>query len=314
MESRAHALVAGLFVVLLTGATMFALWWFSGQRDDLREITVVSQQAVTGLNAQAAVRYRGVKVGKVRDIRFDPAKKGEILIRLSVDEVAPLTDHTVAKLAFQGVTGMAYIQLDDTPGPSKPLEGLSPRIPLLPSLVSEGIDTGMETLRQVKEVTLRVNALLDEANRGKISRSLDNLELVTGQAAKAGERLPDMLARINRLASDENIARLSTTLRNTADASAQAGDVLRDMRQLAGSLRTVAERVESVLAKVDTETVAGAPTKLVEMSEQVKAAAATVDRVARGLEERPEGLIFGKDKREPGPGENGFAAGTGAGR
>ena len=310
MESRAHALVAGVFVVLFAGFLLFALWWFGGQREDLREVVVVSKTPVNGLNAQATVRYRGVRVGKVKDIQFDRQNAGEILVWLAVDDDTPLTDKTVARLAFQGVTGQAFIQLDESPGASKPLEGVSPRLPLYPSVMSEGIDTGMETLRQVKEVTVRLNALLDDENRGRITRSLNNVEQLSAHAAKAGEQFPEVLARLNRLASDDNLARLSATLRNTADASAQAGEAVRDVRQLAASLNAAAARLESVLAKVDTEALANAPGKVGEMADQVKQAAASVDRVARALDERPDGLIFGKDKREPGPGEAGYQAGA----
>ena len=310
MESRAHALIAGLFVLLFAGAALFSLWWFGGQREDLREVTLVSHQAVNGLNPQATVRYRGVRVGKVKDIKFDPQQQNDILIRLAIDDDTPLTDKTVARLAYQGVTGTSFVQLDDGGGVGKALEGDSPRILLQPSLVSEGIDSGMETLRQVKELTRRINSVLDDDNRQRIGRSLQNIEQLTGHAAKAGERLPEVLNRLNRLASDENLARFAATLRHTSETSAQAGEALRDARQLAISLRTVADRMESVLAKVDGDALASAPAKVGEMAEQVKQTAASVDRFTRLLEDRPDGLIFGKDKREPGPGEPGFAAGS----
>lgn len=311
MESRAHALFAGFFVVLFTVAALFTLWWFGGQREDLREIVVVSRQAVNGLNPQAAVRYRGVRVGKVKSITFDRDQPAEILVRLSVDDDTPLTNKTAARLAFQGVTGLAYIQLDEVSGPSQPLEGLSPRIPLLPSLMSEGIDTGLDTLRQVKEVTGRVNSLIDEENRRRMSQTLENLERLTGHAASAGEKLPDLLARIGRLASDDNLTRFSATLRHSAESTAQAGETLREVRQLAVSLRSVAERLDAVLSKVDAESLANGPGKVLEVADQVKQAAASIDRVARSLEDRPDALVFGKDKREPGPGERGFSAGGG---
>jgi len=309
MESRTHALIAGIFVVIFAGFALYALWWFGGQREDLREVILVARQPVNGLNPQSTVRYRGVRVGKVTDIRFSPGQKGEILVRLAVDDETPLTDRTVARLAFQGVTGLAFVQLDEAPGESKLLDSGSVRIPLLPSQMSEGIDSGLETLRQVKEVTIRINALLDDENRARLTRTLSNVDQLSGHALKAGEQFPEVLERLKRLASDENLARLSATLRNTADTTAQAGDAVKDGRQLAANLNAVAARLESVLAKVDTEALANAPGKVGEMADQVKQAAASVDRVARSLEERPDGLLFGKDKREPGPGEAGFSAG-----
>lgn len=315
MENRAHALVAGLFVLLFAGLAFFVLWWFGGQREDLRQVVVVSRLPVNGLNPQATVRYRGVRVGKVKSIQFGdspgPGTPSDILIRLAIDDDIPLTSKTFARLAFQGVTGQASLALDELPGAAQPLAGPVPRIALQASLVSEGIDSGLDTLRQVKEVTARINALLDDENRARITRTLANVDRLSGQAADAGERLPEVLTRLRRLASDENLSSLSASLRNAADTTGEARDALRDVRQLAVGLRGVAERLENVIARVDNEALVSAPGKVGEMADQVKQAAASVDRVARSLEERPDGLIFGREKRPPGPGEDGYQAGEG---
>ena len=50
-----------------------------------------------------------VRVGRVESIRFNPKDSEEILIRVSVNEDIPLTEGTVAKLGYQGLTGIAHI-------------------------------------------------------------------------------------------------------------------------------------------------------------------------------------------------------------
>ena len=65
MENKAHALVAGVFALLLLMATLAAVWWFGGNREAVSEYLVVTRQSVTGLNLQAQVRYRGIRVGWV---------------------------------------------------------------------------------------------------------------------------------------------------------------------------------------------------------------------------------------------------------
>ena len=59
MENKSHALVAGLFALLLGAAALLALVWLRGTQDNLREYVVVTKQNVGGLNPQAQVRYRG---------------------------------------------------------------------------------------------------------------------------------------------------------------------------------------------------------------------------------------------------------------
>jgi len=65
MENRAHALAAGLFVIILSTALAAAVMWFGGDTMMRAKYMLVSEVPVSGLNSQATVRYRGVTVGKV---------------------------------------------------------------------------------------------------------------------------------------------------------------------------------------------------------------------------------------------------------
>ena len=62
------------------------------------------------------MRYRGVTVGKVENIRLDPEKLQTILIRIAVDRDLPLTKNAYAQLGYQGLTGLAFVQLNDDGG------------------------------------------------------------------------------------------------------------------------------------------------------------------------------------------------------
>lgn len=59
MENRSHALAAGLFVILMTLAVISVAVWFGGETVKRDRYLLVSEVPVTGLNPQAAVRYRG---------------------------------------------------------------------------------------------------------------------------------------------------------------------------------------------------------------------------------------------------------------
>src|SRR5215217_1183283 len=100
MENKAHALVAGIFVVVVTVLLVVLAAWLArdtGQRD-IYEIS--SRESVTGLQPQAPVRMRGLDVGRVAAIGFDPKAQGNVLIRLEIDHDAPVTSDTFATLGF----------------------------------------------------------------------------------------------------------------------------------------------------------------------------------------------------------------------
>ena len=56
MENKSHALVAGLFALLLGAAALLALVWLRGTQDNLREYVVVTKQNVGVLNPPAQGR------------------------------------------------------------------------------------------------------------------------------------------------------------------------------------------------------------------------------------------------------------------
>ena len=88
MENKAHALSAGAFQ-LLVGALLVALaFWLTRDTGVRRVYEMSTREAVSGLQPQAAVRYRGLDVGKVTQLGFDPQATGNVLIRIAVDDTA----------------------------------------------------------------------------------------------------------------------------------------------------------------------------------------------------------------------------------
>ena len=80
MENRSHALVAGIFTVLLSIAIIAAAMWLNRDTQERVPYVLTTSGTVAGLNPQAAVRYRGMEVGKVEAIEFDREMPGRIEI------------------------------------------------------------------------------------------------------------------------------------------------------------------------------------------------------------------------------------------
>src|SRR6476469_5334503 len=103
MENKAHAMAAGIFVLVVTVMVALLTVWLTHD-DTQRDLYDMStDETVSGLQPQAAVRFRGVPVGKVELIGFDTKVKGNVLIRVSIDRSAPMTKSTFATVASQGV-------------------------------------------------------------------------------------------------------------------------------------------------------------------------------------------------------------------
>ena len=304
MENRSHALMAGLFTILLGLAAVASIWWFGGSREQTKEFVVVTRQNVTGLSSQAQVRYRGIRVGKVQEIKLDPQDGRNILIRVWVSDTVPLTRGTTAKLGFQGVTGIAHILLEETGRDPSPLTGSGdelPRIAMQPSLFEELADAGGDTMRSARDLLVNANKLLNAENRERISKTLANLEATTRNAEET-------LDRMRQLLSPENIRLLSSTLARTEQAVGQVAPFISEARGLVSSLQATSGKLEAVLGDPTTGGAATLVPRLTELSSELTANSRQLNRVLHMLEESPQSLVFGRQPLPPGPGETGFIA------
>ena len=102
MENKSHALAAGTFVLALLALLVGLAVWLTRDTRQQRTFELSSGESVTGLQRQAPVRFKGVNVGKVTAIGFDPQEAGNVLIRIAVDDAAPITESNIRNLGVSG--------------------------------------------------------------------------------------------------------------------------------------------------------------------------------------------------------------------
>jgi len=296
MENRAHALAAGLFTLFLAVALVAAGLWF--RRDDIRfaQYIVTSSGSVTGLRVEAPVRYRGVDVGRVESIRIGAAGLGRINVRIGVQEDTPITRGTYAQLGYQGVTGLAYVSLDDDGTSSERLkseDGEPPRIEMRPSI----FDSGLDLVAAASELSGRMKDLLNEDNRKLVTRTLAGIERASRQTAELAERLQPGASEIPALVGD-------------------ARGVLADLGKLSRTLEERSAALDRMAASLDEVGVAARSfndetlPRFNALVEQLNRDTRALDRVLKALDENPQSFVFGAPRGKPGPGESGFRDGA----
>jgi phospholipid/cholesterol/gamma-HCH transport system substrate-binding protein len=296
MENRAHALAAGLFTLFLAAALVAAALWF--RRDDVRfaQYIVTTSGSVTGLRVEAPVRYRGVDVGRVESIRIGPAALGRINVHIGVQEDTPITRSTYAQLGYQGVTGLAYVSLDDDGSSSerlKPGDGEPPRIEMRPSI----FDSGLDLVANVKELSNRLSELLSPENRRLVTRSLAGIERASRQIADLAEGAQPGTREFPALVGDARtaLANIDKLARKLEERSAA-------FDRMAASL----EEVGVASRSFNDETLP----RINALVEQLQREARALDRVLSALNDNPQSFVFGSQRSKPGPGESGFKDGS----
>lgn len=113
MEIRARYVIVGFFVIGLSLALIMAFLWLASRQNDRDSAyyDILFSEDVTGLQIGGVVRYRGVEVGRVDNVRIDPNQIDKVRVTIKIASSTPLYEDSTASLESQGITGIAYILL-----------------------------------------------------------------------------------------------------------------------------------------------------------------------------------------------------------
>lgn len=298
---------------------LLAVWLMrdNTQRDFYEMST---SETISGLQPQAAVRFRGVPVGKVEMIGFDAKVKGNVLIRVSIDRGAPVTKSAFATVVSQGVTGLGFIQLDDNGESTErlvPNDDDPPRIPIKPGGFEKLLKQSDVIFNQLEQASTKLNQLLSEDNQKRIVTALESVgqaassvsALSTGMTSILNAQLgPD---RVNLPAFIKNADSAVTALKSTsAEANltiAEIGNTARRLNEKGGPIDKLSEGGAALAAGVETFSAATLP-KLGEVADETARTMRQLRRTVGAVDDNPQSLIFGNGAPVPGPGEPGFSA------
>lgn len=308
METKVNFALVGAFVLLL-GAALVAgvLWLASGggfQEKPTLYLALVGE-SVSGLNVNAPVKYRGVDVGKVRAIRLDPENPEQVRLLFAIDRGTPIKEDTEAVLRTQGLTGIAYVELDGGTLASPPLRASAPgELPVIrtkPSLAARLEDVLTTVLSKLDATSETLNKILSDDNLSSFKSTLADLSAVARTLAA------------NQGAIDAALANAARTFDNTARASAQLGPVVAQVGRSAEAFERMSNETAIASANAGkTVDALGADMKrftgealpeLERLLGELNVLSASLRRLSEKVEGSPGGLLWGRRPVPPGPGE-----------
>lgn len=300
MGRNNHALITGLFLIALLTASTAIIYWLGSFEKERNTYVISTTASVTGLNPESTVFFRGIAVGKVISIQFDPNDAGIILVPIEVDKNIVLTKGVFATLQLKGVTGLTQVQLEDSGKISEALPaGDKPgsRIPLMPSLTDKLMNSGEDLLKKADHLMLRLSSLLNDENEKNIGGILGNLKSLTDKLSELQKSVDKALAGIPALSKDaqQTLKHINALTGDLQGLTAEVNTLSKETKHLIATgnnagdeiVKTTVPQVNKLLAELQTT------------SKQVK-------RVAEMLENDPQSVLLGPKKSEPGPGEPGY--------
>lgn len=300
MERSANYAAVGAFVLLVTLIGALFVYWYSDTREhrDYNRYEVYFDGTVAGLERGAAVRYLGVGVGRVVEMRIDPRDSSRVMVLVDIDASTPISDMTVAELSLQGVTGLLYIDLlrQQAGQPEPPLvPGLKyPVIRARPSRLQAFLRSLPELVTAAGDLVERADRLLSDENLSAFSSALGNIN-------RASVGLPQTLHDLNGLLNElrgatAQVATSARDLRGVIDTSGPDVEVaVQRLRSVADNLAKATDLVDKIIAdnRQDIRSFArdGLP-ELERFLREGRAAAEEIRELSTSLRENPSQLLY----------------------
>jgi phospholipid/cholesterol/gamma-HCH transport system substrate-binding protein len=302
-----YALIGG-FVLLLGAVLVTGLLWIASGGAWQKKYDVylaVEDESVAGLNLDAPVKYNGVDVGKVQSIALDKTNPQRVNLLFAIERGTPVKEDTIAVLRTQGLTGIAYVELNGGSAASAVLvakEGAKyPQIQTKPSLSARLENILTSVLSKLDSTSNSVNAILSPENQAAFRNALADIAVVTRTVAARKDSI------------NSGISDGATTLKNTAQASAKLSDLTNRAGRAADSVDTMGTEVAKTSVSAGKAVdVIGADVKRFSMEtlpelERLLGELSTLSGALRQLTDQtrrdPRGLIFGRTPVPAGPGE-----------
>jgi phospholipid/cholesterol/gamma-HCH transport system substrate-binding protein len=318
MEIRASYVIVGAVVLaLLAGLAAFSLWLVEAGVDrDVARYEIAFEGSVSGLPEGGQVLYRGIPVGRVGEIRIDPTNVENVLVVVEVDRETPIKEDTVATLEFQGLTGIAYVQLRGGTQASARLDPNAeapPRSGSRRSALEQVFESTPDLLVRALAVVDRLGLLLADENLDAVAGTLRNVETLTAVLAERSDDVDavlagaaDMTGAVQETATE--VKHLATDLRQLTGRLDQqvegvGGDLvgtLTELRGAASSLAGAAGQLEQLLGQLEQPVDDFAATGLYEFTQligETRLLVAALSRITKEFERDPAGFLIGRSSR-----------------
>jgi phospholipid/cholesterol/gamma-HCH transport system substrate-binding protein/paraquat-inducible protein B len=232
----------GVFVLAAIGVLIAVILIFGGGKIFQKSFMVETyiKQSVTGLDAGAAVRFRGVKIGQVtaiglsgdmyeKDLPFHDRRQ-YVVVRMQIfgDKVNPeqisefVKNNLRARVKSMGITGVNYVEFDfvSNANMTPPLVyEWKPEYPVIPSLPNQAD----EIISGIQKLITSLNEMHIDGTGKKLDTLLGNLNVLMAGDGKSNDgvirTVKDLNVILERISKATDKDELNTLMRELVAAT-----------------------------------------------------------------------------------------------
>ena len=319
MNSKREQTAVGFFVLVAAALLIGTILMVSGTFSSGGVGHHTYFKSAGGLLPGVAVRYGGMKAGKVEAVRVDPKDSTRIEIDFSVQRGIPVKTDSIAKISSLGALSDNYLEIGTgTKGgqlaaPGSELKSvetlgigdLGDMIGSLTPVANQVMQTLNQRLTEMQVTIARVNDLLNDKNRQNIGNSLGNLNgMLAEDRPKMSGSLTNVQAASARLVP--LLDDLKATMNEANDTLSHVDSLVVENRQdirtivveLKGTMLNAQALVEQLKNTTDNNT-----DNIDQIFENVRVTTENMKVLTDSLKTNPAVLIRGNNGKDRKPGD-----------
>lgn len=308
METRAHHVFIGLFIVIAFGCILlFSLWL--GQSSAEREVAyydILFNEEVSGLTPGSAVEYSGLKVGEVASLKLDQQDPRKVWAHIRIAANTPVRQNTQARLALANITGSSLIRLFGGSPDSPPLLSPDNKIPVIiaePSPMSRFLANGEDLMGNISDLAKNANQMVSDENIRNLSQTLDNMKLVTDVLATHRNDLAETMQQLNATSKQADIimrdlAHLTNNANNLLNE--QGRPALKNASLSMANLERATHRLDQLINnnQIPFENSLRGLSALGPALQELRVTLGSLNRLILHLEENPAGFLLEREIKQ----------------
>lgn len=308
MENRANYALVGLFTLAVLAGAFGFVYWFkrAGENGDRRAYRIVFTGSVSGLSKGSVVRFNGLRVGEVTTIEIMPSDPGKVLATVEVDRLTPMKSDTKARLEYQGLTGVASVQLTggvgDAPELAAPEPGEKPILFADRSDYQDILETVQRLATKADAVLTRVDSVFAKSE-DSILATVRNVETFSGALARNADTVDSTVLEISRIT--DKVSKAADRLENVMIGAekffgdgqdGQVKSVMNEISETAKAIRVLAANLDKRTGEITVgiNRFTGPGLRDIEaLAAESRKAVGDLSRAVRSFEKNPQQLLFG---------------------
>jgi len=290
MARKTSKFLVGLFVIMGSLITAVAIIWIGATQyfQVGKHYVTYFDESVQGLQKDSEVKYRGVTIGRVEDVRIAPDYR-LIAVIMNINLKEEPAKNLVTQLQLTGITGLMFVNLDiRRPGdlelsPKIDFASEYPVIPSKPSDIKRLLGSAEEIVNKIKELDLKAISEQVKDTVGAIEKFVESKELkgIMANVEAATANLKNLSGQIDKVVAEGQV---NQAILDARASLVEARDLFANLNRelMAMKLPEIGGKTRSLLAEVE------------ETTAKLKVTTENVEQLAERLQNRPSDLLFGK--------------------